>query len=249
MNKLSLLFILLLIIGLSRSGYCDWKYQFSEDLDSDGKKESILVTFTGQNERDEHGYVIKINNAVYEGRFPYDGVVSAEVVDIDLHDKQKELLLRFDGETDDVIDNFFIYDNGIVKIAEIPGSSVSEVLGDGIVTMNEWMGFWSRDKKYKLEGKYLVPVREEYKINVDSKVSNIMVLYTNPSYRAEVSASLQQDMNIKLKAVKIFSDSCTTSDGYTHECEWYYIEAENGASGWIEYNDLLLSTMDLPWAG
>lgn len=249
MSKFHTLFILLLFFGLSASSYADKINRFKEDLNGDGKPEDITVTFTGEKERDDHDYIVEINDHIYYGEFPYMGIVSAEIVDIDLHDTQKELLVRFDGETDDVIDNIFIFDNGIVKIAEIPGSSVSEILGDGLISMHEWMGFWSQDKQYKLEGKYLVPVRKEYEIDIKSSVANTMVLWSGTSSGAKITAKLPEGTQITLKKVTVLSTLCTTTDGYTHECEWYYIESADGESGWIEYNELLQSTMDLPWAG
>ncbi len=249
MSKFHLLFIFLLFFSLTSKIYADKINRFREDLNGDGKPEDITVIFTGEKERDDHDYIIEINDHVYKGEFPYMGIVSAEIVDIDIHDNQKELLVRFDGETDDVIDNIFIFDNGIVKIAEIPGGSVSEILGDGVVTMFEWMGFWSRDKKYKLEGKYLVPFREEYTIDVNSTVSNTMILRSGTSLNSKITAELPPDSKITLKKVSILSTQCTTADGYTHECEWYFIESETGESGWIEFNELIESTMDLPWAG
>lgn len=249
MSKLNLLFIVLFICCLAPSSYADKINRFKEDLNGDGKSEEITVTFTGEKERDEHDYIIEINEHIYNGEFPYDGIVAAEIVDIDRNDKQKELLVRFDGETDDVIDNIFIFDDGIVKIAEIPGGSVSEIIGNGVVTMFEWMGFWSRDKKYKLEGKYLVPVREEYSIDVNSTVANTMTLRSGTSLNSKITAELPPGSKITLKKVSILSTQCTTPDGYTHECEWYYIESDTGNSGWIEFNELIESTMDLPWAG
>ena len=167
MKNLSILFTLLIFIGLSPKGYCDRIVTFEDDIDGNGIKEVISVTFTGEKDRDTHNYIININGEEYKGSFPYDGIVSAEIIDIDKNDGQKELLVRFDGETDDVLESFFIYDGsingGIKKIREIEGSSISEIPGDGIVTIFQWMGFWSRDAKYKLESSVLVPIAEEYK--------------------------------------------------------------------------------------
>ena len=76
-----------------------------------------------------------------------------------------------------------------------------------------------------------------------------MTLLSGISSGAKISAKLSPDTKITLKKVMVISTLCTTSEGFTHECEWYYIESADGESGWIEYNELLESTMDLPWAG
>ena len=249
MKNLSLLFSLLLFLGLNHSGYCDRIVTFEDDLDGNGIKEIINVTFTGESDRDVHDYIITINDEDYKGSFPYDGVVSAEIIDIDRNDGQKEILVRFDGETDDIIDNFFIYDGSIKKIGEVPGADISDIPGDGIITTFQWMGFWSREAKHKLENSVLVPIVEEYKLDINSNVAETMVLRAAPSAGSRISATLGAETKIELQKVTIVSDKCFTSDGYEHDCEWYYIESEDGESGWIEYENLIKGTMDLPWAG
>lgn len=236
-------------MGLSLEGYCDRIVTFEDDVDGDGIKEIISVTFTGKKDRDVHNYIININGEQYRGSFPYDGIVSAEIIDIDKSDGQKEILVRFDGETDDVLESFFIYDNGIKKMGEVWGSSVSEIPGDGIVTIFQWMGFWSRDARYKLERSVLVPIVEEYKLDIKSNVAETMVLRAAPSAGSRISATLGAETKIELQKVIIVSDKCFTSDGNERDCEWYYIESEDGESGWIEYGNLVKGTMDLPWAG
>ena len=253
MKKILTLFIVMLLMGLDASFLFPEvngsRILLSEDLNFDGSKEEIEISFSGEDEYDLHEYIIKVDDLVYKGKFEYEGVASAEIIDIDRSDKQKEILVRLDGQTDDVIDYFFSLDGSIIKIGEVPGSSYSEMPGDGTVIMNEWMGFWSRDKKYRLEKSVLVPIREEYKIDVNSRLAETMVLHSSPSNGSGISAELKPDTEIKLTAVKIFGDECTTADGYKHECEWYMVESADGMRGWVEYGELIKSTMDLPWAG
>jgi hypothetical protein len=245
--------ILMLFLSLSLNVLwaetIDRRVTFSEDLNSDGSKEDITVTFTGEKGRDMHDYIININDEEYKGSFPYDGIVSAEIIDIDKGDGQKEILVRFDGETDDVLESFFIYDSSIKKMGEVWGSSVSKIPGDGIVTIFQWMGFWSRDARYRLERSVLVPIVEEYKLDIKSNVAETMVLRAAPSAGSRISATLDAESKIELQKVTIVSDKCFTSDGNERDCEWYYIESEDGESGWIEYGNLIKGTMDLPWAG
>lgn len=249
MKKLTLLFTLLLFITLSAQGFCDRKYTFAEDLNSDGEKESISVIFTGKNARDVHDYIININNTEYKGSFPYDGIVSAQIVDIDKSDGQKELLARFDGETDDVLDHFFVYDGSIKKIGELPGADRSLISGNGIVTIPQWMGFWGRETEYRLEGSVLKIVEEEYALDIKSEIEKDMVLWSGYNNTSRISATLKAGAKINITKVMVVNEKCTTDDGYEHNCEWYYVESADGTSGWVEYGELIKSTMNLPWAG
>lgn len=162
------------------------------DLNGDGKVEDISIS-----EITEWGdFVLKVDKVSIKGKLSdeADGFV---IVDIDTADKYKEIAVHTPGPSDD--DEYLIYWYDGKSIKEMGRlSRWPEFLGNGIILVNDWMGFWAKRDKYVLNKKTrtlrLVP-QELYYVGIEAKVKESFPIYKTRQ-SSEIVANLKPKSKI-----------------------------------------------------
>ncbi len=206
------------------------------DLNGDGKVEEISISGITE----IGNFILKIDNVSIKGELG-DEVDGFIIVDIDTKDQYKEIAVHTPGPSDD--DEYLIY--------WYDGKSIKEMgklmrwpkfPGNGIVLVDNWMGFWQKRDKYVLDNKtrtlYLVP-QEFYYVGIEATVKESFPIYKTRT-GSEVVANLKPGS-------KIFILVCDTSpDDY--DSHWYLIKSETGLVGWAALKSFTGKVEGLPWA-
>jgi YARHG domain len=206
--------------GDEEQKYCKFgKKSALFDLNGDGKMERILY--------DRSNFKISINGITHK----LDGENLAPcftIVDLNMHDKQKEILVKDYGPSDDFSLTFLGYKEGeITKVGYMSGLTYTM---DGLshITVADSPGSllctWSHEEDYKLNSssKLVKIPRSFYPMN---KTGQIVTMKTNLTLiKSPTDPAVA--FTVK-KGDKVTIDGC---DGKKH-CK---ITNANGQSGWIE---------------
>lgn len=199
------------------------------DLNGDGKSETIrLVKLEWGNK-----FRLHINQATVEGSLG-DEVKGFYITDVDKNDKYREVVVYTPGPSDDHEHLLFWFDGKrIHKMGHL--MRIPKYLGNGIVIVDDWMGFWIITRKYVLtkERKLVEVPQEFYYVGVTGKVIKPLTLYQTRQGK-RVLATLR----VGSKAELILSDGKG----------WYLIKSENRLLGWAKEESILRSISDLPLA-
>ncbi len=194
------------------------------DLDGDGREEKIYVDKVKFSEG--IGFVLHIGEKSQKLEFwPTD----FSVIDIDENDKYQEVVLHNPGPSNDDVSLFFWY-NGkeIKKMGKL--SRWPELLGNGKVIVNDWMGFWLKTDNYILDKEThllkWIP-KEIYEVGIETKASETIRLYKEKSYDSEIVKEVKPEEEVKI----IIAEGCDT-----YFCEWFQLEA-GGIKGWAKQDD------------
>ncbi len=120
------------------------------DLDGDGKQDTIRYTFS------QRKYELTINGSTYHGRAECL-VDSFAIVDIDINDGIKEVVVSALGPSDDPSSDFFIYRNDAVEIIGQTYSLYNDGIGfDGhrnlrVISRGSILETWFFEKLYILD--------------------------------------------------------------------------------------------------
>jgi hypothetical protein len=123
----------------------DFTFQSSTDLNGDKIPEEINLT----NIDETTEFSLEISGKNIRGKFNEESSDGFIVVDIDKYDKYKEIAVHTPGPSSD--DEYLIYwynGDSIKETARL--SRWPKFLGNGIVYVDGWLGFWSRRDKYIL---------------------------------------------------------------------------------------------------
>jgi len=218
------------------------------DLDGDGKPESITLspgaTF-GE-------FVLSVDGVTIGGMFDFDAADGFAVVDISTADAYREIAVHAPGPSDD--DEYVVY--------SFDGASLKEMgrlmrwptfSGNGIVLVDNWMGFWLIKDKYVLDTstRTLRHVPQDlYYVGVEGHAIKSFPVYRSRS-GSEVIANTLPDSTFLVLACDT-SPTCLNAygDADDYSCDWYLIKTVTGLVGWIRCETLMdYETVDgLTWA-
>lgn len=206
------------------------------DLNGDGLLEVINLTHADIEGR----FTLKINNLQFSEQLS-DSVDGFILVDIDKGDRFVEIAVHTPGPSDD--DEFLVlrYKGDTIE----PLGKLSRwpyFFGNGIVYVDDWMGFWKKREKYILNQKteQLEKVPQElYYVGTEATVSKSF-----PIYRTRENKEIVANLREKSQVVIILCDP-SNKDYLKHQ---YLIKSESDLLGWSSLETLAYSLEGLPWA-
>ena len=212
----------------------DLKYKLKIDLNADTKAEQIYLESLFNND-----FKLKINDKELIGNIgdPVDGFM---LIDINKWDKYKELAVHTAGPSDDDIYMIYWYDGkNIVPMDEL--SRWPKFLGNGIVYVNDWEGFWSPRDKYKLDDTTRKLVRIEqpaYYLGIKTKIKTGFKIYLDKDLKSEVALLADNS------EIEILLCDMKDKDYFNY---LYLIKSSSGLIGWADFRSFK-DKIDLPMA-
>jgi len=211
--------------------------QAKVDLDGDGTADLVSLEVPENSTGD---FLLKINDKSVKGRLS-DTPTGFFITDIDSSDRLTEVLVYTPGPSDD--DEYLVYQYDGKKIWELGHLSRWPLfLGNGIVYVKDWMGFWEKVEKFVLNKKerrlQRIP-QELYYVGVKTTVSQSFPIYQRPKSPV-VIANLKVGSSIEVLAwLPQFE-----KDDYSEQ--WYLIRTEHGLLGYAPLKGIKVT--NLPWA-
>jgi hypothetical protein len=227
-----------ILLSFSWSFGAEFVTSAQEDLNGDGVIEDIVLSDISE----LGGFTLHIGSFTKKGKFSsemelIDGFI---IVDIDKSDKYKEVAVHTPGPSDDDEYLIFWYDGESIK--EMGYLSRWPIFyGNGIVTVDAWMGFWSMREKYVLDKKSrtLQPVPQEfYYVGVETEV-----IETFPIYKTRSASHVVANLKPKSKCLILVCDPSPAQYGD----DWYLIKSTTGLVGWTREKGMYDKVI-LPWA-
>jgi len=208
------------------------------DINGDGKLDEISISVISES----GDFVLKINEISIKDKVgeeeEVDGFI---VVDIDTTDKYKEVAVHNPGPSSDDEYVIYYYDGKrIIEMGRI--RRWPKFLGNGIILVDDWMGFWSKRDKYVLNNKTrkldFIP-QEFYYVGVEAKVKESFPIYRKRE-SSEIVANLKPDSKILIILCDASPKDC--------ESHYYLIKSETGLIGWAKLKSFQYKLEGLPWA-
>ncbi len=193
-----------------------------EDITGDNKPEIIRLVNLGNGK-----FRLHINQATVEGRLLED-TEGFYITDVNRADKYREVVVYSPGPSDDYEHVLFWFDGQrIRKMGHL--MRVPKYLGNGIVLVDDWMGFWVITRKYVLtKNRTLIEVPQEfYYVGVTGKVGKPLTLYQTRQGKKPLAT-----LRVGSKAEILLSDSK----------DWYLVRSENRLLGWAR-EDAIMKAM------
>jgi hypothetical protein len=239
MKHLRVLAIFVLtVVNVSTASALDFVMSEDADLNGDGTIENIRL----KADQDAAQFTLYINKnqvtRTFEGGEPANGFA---VIDIKTADKYKEIAVHSPGASDDNEYYIFWYDgNSIIEMDYL--SRWPTFYGNGIVTVDNWIDFWSQRDKYVLNDKTrtlsIVP-QELYYVGVEAEVRTSF-----PIYKTRTGPDIVANLKPGSKCLILVCD--TSPAQYT--ANWYLIKSTTGLVGWARpkalYDNLTLPLAD-----
>ena len=198
------------------------------DLNGDGKAEEISL----ENPDEGGGFALTVSGITVKGMFtsPGDEADGFLVVDIDSTDSFMEVAVHTPGPSDDDEYVIYWYDGASLRmsgrLARWP-----KFQGNGFVYVDDWIDFWQKREKYRLDRKShsLVRVPQEfYHVGLETTVMKSFPIYRTREGGAVVGR-LRQDSRCLILV-------CDSSRGRFSDW-WYLIKSTTGLVGWARYRD------------
>lgn len=206
------------------------------DLDGDGILERVSIQDT-----DELGnFTLRIDGLELRGNLG-DTVNGFIIVDIDSSDSFKEVGIHTPGPSDDDKYLMIYYTGKEIKTLGLLTRWPS-FQGNGIIYVDDWMGFWRKREKYVLNKKKRILERvpqELYYVGVEATV-----VKTFPIYKSRDSSQIIANLKEGSK-ILIIACSPEGSDDMKH---WYLIKSESGLLGYAKLESFFDKVEGLPWA-
>ena len=218
------------------------------DLDGDGEIERISVSVISER---PYNLVLRINGDSVKARL-FSGLAEDLVVlDIDTTDGYREVAVHTPGPSCDDEYLVFGYDSGMVRqMGRL--SRWPRFLGDGMVLVEQWMGFWRKKDKYVLnqQTRTLERIPQDlYHVGIDTRVRRSF-----PLHRTRKDPTVVVDLDPQSKVIVLLCDPSPThceeaecrgfEDFY---CDWYCIKSEEGIIGWARLG-VFWDNLGLDWA-
>ncbi len=212
------------------------------DLDGDGSVDRIDLQVHTAKEEWRRTVVVKVASLAYESTFfAADGdTPTLRPIHIDRKRRGQELLLTT-IEPGSCVYHFLAYRAGRLALLlrhEEASCKPPQELGNGIVQLPSWQGFWTKEEDFQLsfDGLSLTPrVKRLYPVNAVGSAGPNLVLDGAECPPKQVPEGTY---------LRIASFDAAASR--------YRVEAQNGACGWLPANDVKTpesKIRDLPWAG
>lgn len=198
------------------------RWHANEDITGDKKPENIRLVIL----RDGR-FRLHINHAFVEGAL----LAQSEgfyIADVNRADKYREIAVYSPGPSADDEHMLFWFDGRrIHKMGHL--MRWPKYLGNGIVLVDDWMGFWTITRKYALtRSRALAEVPQEfYHVGITAEVSRPLTLYQTRQEKTPL-ATLRVGSKVEILL--------TDTKG------WYLIKSENRLLGWAK-EDAMISAM------
>lgn len=212
------------------NNYKNFSYEKNTlDLDSDGKSDTIEVSYTGTYHDD---FCLKINDSVIDGS-GMEVTDQFRIVDIDPEDPYMEVVIEEFGPSSDTMSSFYYYDGKKIhfmgKVEGLCGNRDS-VAGDGKVstlTRSKLLQTWFYKDYYELDGRHmLVHIKQDwYGTPSYMEATPLKVLVSSLSFY-EAPGSSRISLTVK-KDDEVF---LLGSD----EEKWCLFGTRDGKKGWLE---------------
>jgi hypothetical protein len=216
------------------------------DLNKDGRVETIAIS----DFRDTGEFLLKINGISTTGRLNEGRPDGFTLVDIDKRDAYTEIAVHTPGASDDDEYLIFWYDGRTIsemgRLSRWP-----KFLGNGIVHVDGWMGFWTKKEKYLLDknSRILHKIPQElYYVGVKAFVKESFTIQATRE-SSKILAKLRPQSNILILLCDT-SPECRNKDGEADNyfCDWYLIKSVTGLVGWARLGSFWKKVEGLPWA-
>ncbi|MBC7349112.1 MAG: hypothetical protein H5U05_03975 [Candidatus Aminicenantes bacterium] len=135
-------------------------------------------------------YNLPINDSKTDGEFEDGEGDSLTIFDIDTTDRYMEVVVHTPGQSDDDVYVFYWYDGKSIHMM----GSLSRwpvIKGNGIVYVNDWMGFWQKTEKYipDRDSRRLVNVPQEfYYVGIEASVSETFPIYRTRDLKDKIAS-------------------------------------------------------------
>jgi hypothetical protein len=218
------------------------------DLNGDGKMERISVSVISEG---QYNFILRINENSVKGRL-FAGLADGLIVlDIDTTDGYQEIAVHTPGPSCD--DEYLIFGYAGDTVKQMGRlSRWPSFPGDGIVLVDQWMGFWRKKDKYVLNQQTrtldLVP-QEFYHVGIEAIVREVFSVC-----RTREDPTIVADLDPQSKVIVLLCDPSPThckdvecrgfEDFY---CDWYCIKSEEGIIGWARLG-VFWDKLGLDWA-
>lgn len=215
------------------------------DLNGDATPDTIHIASTADGYDVLNGCTITINGRTIG--IPLEDVYQIDVAvqDLDAGDHQQELLLTTTGAGDVVGHRVVRFGRGGLAISNSLSGTLS-FAGDGVVQAQQWMGFWSIARSYRLDEKSMsweeLP-QELYQLNAAGTTTKTLMLLSAHEPKAKPLTKLKPKTE-----VTIVGCIPTNPAGGTQGEDWYQIKTATGATGWLQLKDFR-DKITLPWQG
>ena len=206
----------------------DEKYELSEEADLNGDN---ILEFIKLSTNDNMDTRLSIGDSTIETIA--DEVLYLHIIDIDKGDNYKEVDVHTPGPSDDDIHDIYWFDgqniNRVGSLIRWP-----DFPGNGVVYVDDWMGFWARTDKYVLNPQTHVLeciLQELYYVNYEIFVKESFPIVKSPTDKT-VIANLKPGSRAKILACDFPTERKDVF--YDYEERWYLIKSESGICGWAQ---------------
>ncbi len=199
------------------------------DLNGDGKPEDIRL----YRKKEPSEFDLVINGKVRVGD-RLDGEIDRfEIVDIDRSDRFREVAVHTEGPSDDDQYLHFWYDGVRLQKSGLL-QRWPKYLGNGIVLVEQWEGFWGSQNKYVLGKNHtLAEVPQElYAVDCTATVRRPLGLLQRRNGTPLANLRVGSQITVLLGDKK----------------GWYLVQSENDLVGWVKEENLLATVEGLPIA-
>ncbi len=216
------------------------------DLDNDGTIDNVFLSDI----RESGDFVLNVNRIARKGKLLEGEADGFLIVDIDATDRYKEISVHTPGPSDDDEYLFYWYDGkSLMEMGRL--SRWPEFVGNGIVLVDGWMGFWKKREKYVLDKTtrtlHRVP-QELYHVGVEATVRESFPIFHSRKH-SDIVARVRPGSKVLLLACDP-SPECKTPKGEVDDyyCDWYLIRSVTGLTGWARLRSFWNKVEGLPWA-
>jgi hypothetical protein len=220
------LFLIIVFLSLNNLNGQEFIFVSTQDLNKDNIDDTIRVEII-----DTYKFRLFINNYKIEDRFDDGNVDGFKIIDIDKLDKYKEIAVHTSGPSND--DEYMIYCfNGSEIIFMNHLSRWPEFIGNGIIYLNDWEGFWSCRDKYVLdysERKLKHIEQFAYYVGKKFKIEKGFKIYKEKELINDI-AFLEDNSEIELIL-------CDKTDREYFEYR-YLIKSQSGLLGWANFKSI-----------
>ncbi len=216
-------------------------HRLQVDLDGDGKPETVEISTQPGQEDWLSQAVVTVGAAQYSTDFfSADGdIPEIHVIPIDRKRPQRQLLLDT-PEVASCVYHVLSYVEGklipLLRFDSGPGCQSPQALGNGLISVFSWQGFWTKEDRYRLSGDGTTLTQEPettYAVNVPAAAGTSFLLQGAecPAKRIEPGVYLRVSL-------------------YDSKHDRYRFQTIDGGCGWISSADLNESgpIRELPWA-
>lgn len=216
----------------------------SQDINGDSKADKVAITSATDHSR----FTLTVNSAriVVPHNDFMDGLPGFRIVRLAEGAKQAYVVVSLAGANDYNEHYFFLYDGkAIRRAAMLTGNYTAP--GNGVVYIEEWMGFWMSNTKYAVSknGMLQFVPQAGYYVGASCTARQTFPIRVSPTKNGAVVANVAPVSKIEL--ILFMPNGKDLSKGV--ENGYYLIKTQTGLCGWAEFKLFQKKVEGLPYAG